>query len=85
MKKQIFIIIALILGLSYESLAATGRATDGIIFIIVIIGFLLIILGLLAGIDYLRKNGERLFYKAMASLKKLHILLKVHLHKIVTT
>lgn len=82
MKKQIFIITALILGLSYESFAGTGGANNGFKFLLVIIGFLLIILGLLTGVDYLKKNGKALIYKAITSLKKMIISLKDHLHKI---
>ncbi len=82
MKKQMFIIIALILGLSYESFAGTGGANDELEFLLVIIGFLLIILSLLTGGDYLKKNGKTLIYKAITSLKKMIISLKDHLHKI---
>ena len=82
MKKQIFIITALILGLSYESFAGTGGANDELKFLLFIIGFLLIILGLLTGVDYLKKNGKALIYKAITSLKKMIISLKDHLHKI---
>ena len=82
MKKQMFIILALILGLSYKSFAGTGGANDELEFLLAIIGFLLIILGLLTGGDYLRKNGKTLTFKAIASLKKMIISLKDHLHKI---
>lgn len=82
MKKQMFIIIVLILGLSYGSFAGTGGANDGLDFLLVIIGFLLIILGLLTGVDYLKNNGKTLIYRAITSLKKMVILLKDHLHKI---
>lgn len=82
MKKQIFIIIILISGLSYESFAAIGRATDELVFNLVVVGFLLTILGLLNGVDCLKKNGEKLFYKLMTSLKKLITLIKDHCHKI---
>ena len=82
MKKQLFIIIALILGLSYKSFAGTGGANDGLKLLLVIIGFLLIILGLLTGINYLKMNGKTLIYKTIASLKKMIISIKDHLHKI---
>ena len=82
MKKQMFIITALILGLSYGSFAGTGGANDGFDFILIIIGFLLIILGLFTGVDYLKKNGKILIYKAITTLNKMVILLKDQLHKI---
>ena len=82
MKKRMFIIIALILGLSYGSFAGTGGANDGLDFFLVIIGFLLISSGLLTGVDYLIKNGKTLIYNAITVLEKMVIILKDHLHKI---
>lgn len=82
MKKQIFIITALILGLSYESFAGTGGAKDEFAFFLVILGFLIIILGLLTGVDYLKKNGKTLMTDAIKTIHKMVIALKVHLHKI---
>lgn len=82
MKKLLFIIITLILGLSNESYAGTGGANDGLELLFVIYGFLLIILVLITGVNYLKKNGKTLKYKAITSLKKMIISLKVQLHKI---
>lgn len=82
MKKQVFTITALILGLSYGSFAGTGGAKDEFAFSLVILSFLLIILGLLTGVDYLKKNGKTLIYKAITTLHKMVILLKDRLHKI---
>ena len=82
MKKQMFIITALILGLSYESYAGTGGADGGLEFLIIIIGFLLIILALLTVGDYLKKNGKTLIYKSITSFKKMIISLSDYLHKI---
>lgn len=81
MKKQIFIIIALTVGLSFESTAATGGTTDGFVFIIAIIGFLLMLIALLSGADYLNKNGTKLLNKAMTSVKKLYTLFIDHYRK----
>jgi len=82
MKKEVSMTIFLLLGLSFRSFAGTGNVNDGLEFLLVIIGILLIILGLLTGGDYLRKNGKTLIFKAIASLKKMIISLKDHLHKI---
>jgi len=60
MKKEI-LIIALVLGLSFKSYAGTGNAYDGPIFFLVIIGFFLILLGLLSSVDFFQKNGKTIF------------------------
>lgn len=70
MKRKLFINISLILGLSLKSFAATGSANDGLEFLLVIVGLLLIVLGLIYGVDYLKKNGKRLTSSGMAFLKK---------------
>lgn len=57
MKKEL-LILTLFLGVSFKSLAATGRTNDGPLFFLVIVGFLLIILCLLSGLDYLKNNGK---------------------------
>lgn len=82
MKKQIFIITALILGLSYGAFAGTGGAKDEFTFFLIILGFLLILLGLLTGVNYLKKNGKTLIYKSITAMHKMVVLLKNHLHKI---
>ena len=82
MKKEMFIIIALLLGVSFKSDAATGNANDGLEFFLVIVGLLLIILGLLNGVDYLQKNGKTMIYKTMTFLKKKITLLRDHLNKV---
>ena len=82
MKKEMLIIIALLLGVSFKSFAGTGNANDGLKFFLVIIGLLLIILGLLNGVDYLQKNGKTMIYKAMSFLKKKITLLRNYLNKV---
>lgn len=84
MKKETFIIVALILGVSLKSFAGTGNAKDGLSFFLVILGWLLIILGLIYGVDYLQKNGKTMIYKAMSFSKKKITLLRNYLHKLKT-
>jgi uncharacterized membrane protein len=82
MKKQIFIILALILGFTDESFAAAGKANDEFLFFVVVIGFLMFIYGLLSISDYSKKNGRKIFNKAITSLKWMNSLIKGHWDKI---
>jgi sulfite exporter TauE/SafE len=82
MKKGVLIIMALHLGVSFKSYAATGNANDGLEFFLVFAGLLLIILGLLNGADYLQKNGKTMISKAMSFLKEKITLLKAFLNKV---
>lgn len=82
MKKEMLIIIALLLGLSLKSHAATGNANDGFEFMLIIFGLLFIILGLIIGVDYLQKNGKTMLYKAISFLKKKITLLRKYLNKV---
>ncbi|NQU32827.1 MAG: hypothetical protein HQ521_06295 [Bacteroidetes bacterium] len=82
MKKEMLIMIALLLGVSFKSFAGTGNANGGLEFLLVIIGLLLIILGLLNGVDYLQKNGKTMIHKAMSFLKKKITLLRNYLNKV---
>lgn len=82
MKKQMFIMTALVLGLSCRSFAATGSANDGFLFLLAIVGLLLIVFCLLSGVDYLKKNGKILICKAIISVKKMIVLLKDLLHRV---
>ena len=82
MKKEMLIIITLLLGVSFKSFAGTGNTNDGLKLFLVIIGLLLIILGLLYVVDYLQKNGKTMIYKAMSFLKKKITLLRKYLNKV---
>lgn len=59
MKKKIFILGALIVGMSFNSFAGTGGANDGVLFTLVLVAFLLLIAGILSTINYFKKNGLR--------------------------
>ena len=82
MKKHIYIFISLILGLSYESFAGTGKASDELEFTLVVLGFLLLILALVTGVDYLKKNGKKLIFLFKSTLKKIITCLMDQYHKI---
>lgn len=84
MKKEMLLLMALLLGVSFKSFAGTGIAGDQLIFFLAIIGFLLIILGLLTGVDYLRKNGKTMIYKAMSFLKEKINLIRKYLNKVIS-
>lgn len=58
MKKRIAFALVFLLGIHRASFAATGNADDGLIFSLVIIGFLLVIFSFLVAIDFLKKNGK---------------------------
>jgi high-affinity Fe2+/Pb2+ permease len=81
MKKEV-LIIAFILGVSFKSFAGTGNANDGIEFLVIIVGLLLVVFGLLNGVDYLRKNGKTMIYKALSFLKEKITLLRNYLNKL---
>jgi len=69
MKKQIFLITGLILGVCGETLAGTGGAKDGFMFFAVVIGFLLFVWGLLAGGSFLKNNGRKIITKTTLVIK----------------
>jgi len=69
MKKEMLILTVLFLGLSLKSFAGTGSAKDGFEFLLVIFGSLLIIIGLLFGVDFLKKNGKTMLNKAISFFK----------------
>ena len=75
MKIQLLIICTLIFGLSYETFAGTGGASDGLRFFLFVIGILMLILGLIAGGEYLNKNGKILIFKAIKWVKKIIVIL----------
>ncbi len=56
-------------GLFYQAFAGSGNASDGLIGILVIIGFLLIVAGILYLTDYLHHNGKRLIQSLCGELK----------------
>ena len=70
MKKVMMIGQVLFLGLSYQAFAKAGVADGGFEFMLSIVGFLLLVAGLFAGIEYLIKNGKDLFNRFKAFLKK---------------
>jgi hypothetical protein len=69
MKKGMLIWLVLLLGSSYPSFAKDGMAYDEIEFVLAIVGFLLIVVGLIEGIDYLKKNGKGLLIRFRTILR----------------
>jgi len=70
MNKVMIIGQVLFLGLSYQAFAKAGVADGGFEFMLAIVGFLLLVAGLFAGIEYLIKNGKNLFNRFKAFLNK---------------
>jgi len=70
MNKVMIIWLVLFLGLSCQAFAKAGVANGGFEFMLVIVGFLLLVAGLIEGIEYLIKNGKNLFNRFKAFLKK---------------
>ena len=83
MKKE-FLILAAIFGLSFKSYASTGSSNDEGVLFLGVIGILLIILGIVSLIDYLKNNGKRLFYRTTSFLNKKVCLLKKYLKKVLS-
>ena len=71
MKKGIQIVLALVIGLPFQSLAKAGLATDGLQFILALAGILLLVAALLKGTDYLFRNGRRIFIRAGYLIKRI--------------
>ncbi len=69
MKKIMLIWLILSLGLSYQSFAKAGIASDEKEFVLSIVGFLLLVAGFFEGIDYLKKNGKTLFIRVRTFLR----------------
>lgn len=70
MKKVMIIWQVLFLGLSWQASAKAGIADGGLEFLLTLVGFLVLVTGLYAGIEYLIKNGRNLFHRFNAFLKK---------------
>jgi hypothetical protein len=70
MNKRMIIGQVLFLGLSFQAFAKAGVADGGLELMLAIVGFLLLVAGLFAGIEYLLKNGRNLFNRFRAFLKK---------------
>lgn len=84
MKKEMYLLTALLFGVSVKSFAGTGNASDVSVFFLLIGGLLFIILGLISGIDYLRKNGKTMIRHALSFLKKRIALLRDYLHRVIS-
>jgi len=69
MIKTILIWLVLLLGLSYQAFAKTGKASDENEFVLTIVGFLLLAAGFFEGIDYLKKNGKILLIRFRTFLR----------------
>jgi len=75
------IVITLLSVLPFKSYARTGTASDELEFLLAIVGLLLIILGLLNGIDYMKKNGKTIIYKSISFLKEKITLFRNYINK----
>jgi len=69
MKKILIILPALFSVSVTKTFAAFGNARDGDLFAVILIGFLLLVAGILSGIDFLRKNRKQLIEKIIRHKK----------------
>ena len=76
MKKTILIGLILLFGLSYQSFAKAGIASDEREFVLFIIAFLLFVAGIFEATDYLKKNGKTLFIRVRTLLRNKMLMLK---------
>ncbi len=75
MKKMFFAITVMGLGSAMPAYAGTGSAGDGLWFMLILAGSLLLLAALLKGIDYLDKNGRLLIrFTRMKFRKAFHLL-----------
>jgi len=70
MKKKELMLALLLTGLASKAFASAGHATDSLEFLLVILGFLLVVAGLLHGTNYLRKNGKRMIRNVSVFFRK---------------
>jgi hypothetical protein len=73
MKTKVLIALVLSNVVTLKTFAATGNASDGLEGVFVIIGFLLLVAGLLYGFDYLKKNGTKVIKKVFTFSNKIII------------
>jgi len=71
MKTKTLISIVLLNALFDKAYAAHGNASDGLEASLVLIGFLLIVTGLLYVTDYLKKNGNKMIRKVFVFSKRI--------------
>jgi hypothetical protein len=72
MKRKVFLVVSLLGGLSSPVLASAGYAYDGLEFILVLAGFMLLLAAILKGADYLGKNGRALVRLLRMKLRRVH-------------
>ena len=70
MKKVILCFIVLTAGISDNAFAGTGAARDGLLFILILSGFLLLLEGLIEGISYINRNGKNLLKRLTGFIRK---------------
>jgi len=81
MKKKILVSLVLLNALFYKTFAATGNASDGLEGELVIIGFLLLVAGLLYVNDYLKNSGKKVIKKVFTFSKKIIIAIGTMVNK----
>ncbi|MCB2219083.1 MAG: hypothetical protein KQI35_01720 [Bacteroidetes bacterium] len=81
MKKSIFLSYLFFAGFSIRAFAGTGTARDEMAFIMAIAGILLLLVGLLSGIDFIQKNGKTLIRKTKVLLYKCNCTIEGYFHK----
>ena len=70
MNKTLKIVSVLLLGLPVQTFAKSGIGSDSLQFVLALSGFLLLLAGVMKGIDWFTKNGKGLLQQVGAFLKR---------------
>lgn len=81
MKKGMFLLSFLIIGLSTQSYASKGYAYDGLAFMMVVAGALLLLAGFFSTIDFLKRRGRTLVRYTRIRVRKTITLIKGYLRR----
>ncbi len=81
MKKAVFVLTVLTVGISSESFASKGYASDGLMLMMAVAGFLLVVAAILKVTDYLRMNGRTLIHASVTWIRQKITYLRDHLKK----
>jgi len=82
MKKKVLFGLVLTAGLSSQTYAGAGSANDAPEFALGLVAFLLLVAGILKGIDFLKKNGKSIIHNTIEYIKKLIVALNNLFNKV---
>jgi uncharacterized membrane protein YfcA len=82
MKKKVLFGTVLTAGLTSQTYASAGYANDALEFALGLVALLLLVAGILKGIDFLQKNGKRIIHKIIVYIKRLIVALNNLFNKV---